>query len=458
MTCDLAEGATLEFPNSGIEVRARDTDVRAKRRHYTMGQFDVSEEAGRLISRAVPIGAAVFVKIGGYTVRRMFRPRGAVEFEQNVEGIDKAKVTLKDPRMVLKRGTVSKSWQSVTAETAVQYIFENRNDPEGVLTGYEFIDADARNRYRIGTFDYPSPFGVLDVADDIEDTLVGWSIELSEMMVGDAAKNLRASSIDIKDMTPLEAMNKVLKMFELPWWVNDEGTLMIGIDGAWGDVVGTMAGENAVALKNYGITRSHDTTNSVQVRGPFNKTRSIPDWEASVISGEDVQVIAEAKVPELSGGSDVLELNKNVSGPEELESIASAYLMDKIMDDTEGSIVVNGAASTEQELLAGLDIGDVLYVDDSIERRCVDNVVTGLFLINSVQHRISTRTGWEITLRVSRFPRPQSIRTSSVLYDPLTDKSYENFEAYKERESIEDDGSDSENFVKEIADTVYIGL
>lgn len=440
--CGLSDGVTIEFPNTGIEVRPRDADVRAQRRNFVMSKFELPEAAAKLVAKYVPKGDYAYIRFDGTIARRVYRPPDAIQFKEDLQETTYGELTLKDPRYVLNRGNVTKYWDTATLGDIVDYIMDQVVDPHGVVTDYRFMTPELRERERIAAFDYPSPFGVLDVANRIADALVGFGGDVGEWL-GEDMSSLRTSTIDLEDVSPLEALQRVMDDFSMDWWVDEDGVLWIGPNVANGQVMGTVAGDNNIALKDYSITRVPEATSSVQVTGPLKNSGDIPGTSYAVSEG-GLQVIAEAKAPGLEGAPMALETERRVTEPEDLESMAALALMQEMMDDVEGSLTINGLASRETEVLARLDIGDVLYVDDSIETECNQNVTTGLFMVNSLQHRANERRGWEITMRVGRIIDPDALRLRSVIYDPATDTAYSDLDAFRSGDALteqEDDGA-----------------
>lgn len=430
--CGLAEGVTLEFPISGVIVRVRDADIRAKRRNFVMANVEVTEEAAKLIANDVPEKSYGYIRFDGERARRLYRPPNAVTFKEDLDRMTFGEVTLKDPRYVLENGNITKQWNYIKLGDAVEYILDHTDDQFGVIEDVQFVD----ERYK--DFKQARQGPALDfIADKLGDLLRWFEIR------GDPSFRQSMDTIDLNDASPLEALQKVMSVFEFEWWVDPDGTLWIGNNIGTGNVFATVANDNRVALKSYSVTRASTQVNSVQVKGPLKKTFQNSNYKDYTLQ-DGVQVLAEASVPTAPGSPISLEREKSVSSPEVLERIAGSRLIQRMMDDVEGSLTINGQASTATERLAKMDIGDILYVDDSIEGECNEDVSTGLFIINTLQHRVNRSRGWEITCRVSKIPDPDAIEMKSVIYDPYTDTRYEDLEAFKAQESIEEQEEDED--------------
>jgi hypothetical protein len=149
------------------------------------------------------------------------------------------------------------------------------------------------------------------------------------------------------------------------------------------------------------------------------------------VLNDRIQAHAEATLEGVGGETLTLQGSRQ-QRPEKLEETALRALYDKLADDSSGSLAINGSASENKEGLADLDVGDWFMVDPSVETRCDIDVLTGLFTVNSIQHRISGSRGWKTTVDISQIPDPDLTTTRTWFYDPSTDQTFESINAYNE--------------------------
>lgn len=463
MTCELTEGIRLEFLSSGIEVRPYDADIRARRRNFAHGNFELSEEAGQLIAEERTDAEPVMVKFGGVPARRMYVPADAVTFERDLNGFTKAELTLLDARRVMERGSMTESWSAISFGDAIDRIMAEVDDPEGVITSYSFVskeDSEQVRRRLLGEnrsleqaqeegagirFYVPGGGSIVTAAEETSTQLLRFIDQNTGI---DALSDEVFAGFDFDKVSPMQAMNRVVTEFEENWWVEPDGSLYIGTDGTRGQVLGTVAGDNSIALSRYSVTSDGNRVNTVQVSGPYNATIEASadnTWLSGLniadkIKGQkNIKLIAEASDPTIDGSAYAAPPSeqKTQSTPEALERAAVGLLTQKMMDENSGSIAVNGLASRNVEGLAKLDIGDHIVIDRSIETRCDKDVLTGPFIVTSIQHRVNDRQGWHIELKVARVPDYDSIRSRSVFYDPTTDNAYEDLEAFQNENTVE---------------------
>lgn len=433
MTCGLVDGIQLRFLKSGIVVRPLDLDLRAARRNYSHANIELKEEAGKLVARSREEAEPVIIEFDGVPSRRMYLPPDSISFTTDLDGFEKAELQLHDARKVMTRGNVSKTFESVTFAEVVDHIMSQVDDPHNVITDYGFVDEedakDSREAANFGDSLLFSEEQQVAAANKLGDFL-------NETLLNRPNPFNWYSGFEFDEITPLEAMQRVTKEFEENWWVDADGELWIGTDGTRGQVLGTVAGDNQIALKRYSVTTVENRTNSVQISVPTNKF----SYNKENIFGLDFEVkennltlLVESKDPTINGSvyATTPEEDKMQQSPKAAERVATSLLVQKVMDDSSGSMAINGMASEDTDALAKLDIGDHILVDPSIETRCNKDVITGIFLVTSVQHRVNTRQGWHIEIKVAQIPNYNEIETRSVYYDPIADKKYEELDAYQ---------------------------
>lgn len=442
MTCGPHDGITIELPRHGVEVRPLETDLRMRRRHYSRAQFKLQEEAGRLLARYSESKTLAYIKVDGEPAHRMMIPQDGITFERDLNDTVICNLDLLDARKVLAQGSVEKSFKDVDAERIVRYLLEQRHDPEGLIQGYEFVrEGDAEITATTSFFFISEPYSLSEAGDD--DAEFNPDFDLDPFGLGTRivdhlgwAERLGAYTFDFEGETILSAFEEAMNQFGLNWWVEDDGTLYIGPDGSRGQILSSRSGGNEVALSRYTVTTNAKVTNAVQLHATV--------MQREEVTAEDVQsqnrvakpekkstrAIAEAYAPEITGDLMIKESSQSFDSLAELEDAATRHLYQEVMDDTSGSLEINGLASTNIEGIRDLDVGDYFIAGPGIEDDCNREVITGMFLVTSVHHRAGPRKGWQIGVEVTRIPNPERLRSVSTFYDPQTDRNYESLRTY----------------------------
>lgn len=423
--CGLHGGITLEFLSSGMEIRPLEVDIRLQRRNYAHGQFVLSEEAGKYVAQNHDEAEPVHVKFDGNIAYRMCILEDAISFETNLDEDVEATLDLHDAIKVLSRGSVSKSWEKVNVRSAVEYIMDHRDDPNFVIQDFGFVTQEVAEE-RLFT---PNPIEGFDLGEREANAISEWIIGIFS-----DSEYQGYGGFDFENVTPLEMLTTVMNEFGVNWWVEDDGTVMFGPDATYGQTVATVSGNNTIALQRYSVTEKSNKINAVRISGPQNVSfeDSPFGYQPPSARRANLQPIVEAKANDIEGSSMYLEAKRQTS-LETLEQTALRALLQEVLDDTNGSFVINGLASTNIPAIAALDVGDHVFVGSGVEADCNDNVVTGHFVVREVHHQASTRRGWRISVEVARVPDTDQIETSSFFYDPLEDKKYDSIETFNEK-------------------------
>lgn len=444
MTCGPVEGISIEVPTTGAEVRPTDIDVREQKRAFARAQFELTEDAGKVIDQNAPEAATVLIKVDNEPTYRMYLPNDAISYETSLENDTIANLSLLDARQVLRRGSIEKSFGDTTPKDIIDYIISEKDDPDGVIQDYEFLDEQASDLERN-----------LATTGLAPESIQGFEIAASRAVDGfldidHFHDETDYSGFNFDGVSPLEAMQEAMEEFAVNWFVEDDGILYIGMNGTRSQVTGTVAGDNELALSRYTVTKESKTTNAVQVRGPVNLDYvKRPPMLGGGVKGNGLRTIGEAKATALEGSLLIVEEEKRIFDPAKMESVATAQLVQEVMDDYSGSMEINALASENMDAIRALTVGDYIGVGESIETRCNQDVISGLFMVTGIHHRASTRRGWKIRLDVSRVPNLETVETSSVFYDPQEDREYESMEAYRAaQEEEDDDPSFAETFAR----------
>lgn len=411
MKCGLPQGVSVELPNHDIEVVAEELDIRKRRRNYTVANLQVNDEAGRLLSRYSTEGALAFIKINGQRVDRMYLSPWQIQFKETLREKRVADVQLQDPRKVLRRGSIEKNFDREPLSRIAEYVVSRREDPENVITG------------------------VTVEQDTIPESVQAFKEQLDRIKYIQDIFKPRPDAVKEFDprvtfqwdgVTPLEALSQLTDRYAINWWVEDDGTIRLGSDvSRASSVVATFGNKKDIALKRYTVTEPARLTSAIHLRSPH-----VVRGESFSISGDSISLIGEAELNNRRGAVLSLEAKGEYTEPSEIQAAAARQLTNTIMDETHGSIEINGMASEKKGVVANMDVGDLVYVDDTVGVRCEREVSTGTFVITSLKHRISETQGWRAILEVSKYPEENSIETRAVFYDPETDKRYDTLAKY----------------------------
>jgi len=443
MSCENPLSAfSIVLPNNDTEVRVLEADVRNQRRKYSRAELVTTEAAGELVAQYAHDSALAFLKLRGEPMRRMaLIGTDAVEFDRTTREETKAIIDLQDPRKVLTQSTVEKSFKDVSAEKIVSYLLSQRHDPEGIIQGYNFINKeDARKRegplLLSESIDFGGPIGeIIEAQSDLAAT----PGRLAEGILGHFGWADKAGlySFDFNGETILEALSKkVMPEFGLNWWVDNDGILQIGPFGTRSRLHASQAAENNLALSRYSVTTAAKSINAVQIDAPLTdivNRRNYPGVDLS-----STKAIAEATAPEIDGGLAMPRIERSFSSLDEMERVAMRKLHEFLMQQSSGSVEINGLASKDIDGLRTMDVGDYIFFDKSISKTCEKDVITGTFMIMGVKHTTGPRVGWKIDVEVSRVPNPDMLLSSSVIYDATKDKEYETLGAFRESRDFKD--------------------
>lgn len=440
MACESADVFSIEFPRSGAEVLVQEADVRIERRHYARARFSLTEVAARELDEFHNVNTLAFVNVNQERGHRMVVPQDGITYDTDTGGDTVANVDLLDARQVLAQQSIEKHFKDVDVRDIVEFLLGERHDPEGVIQGFEFIEEGDEELTATTSWFFESG------PDQPGEGLSGLDLSLDPFDMGTGiarffgvAERLGAYTYNFQGETILEAMEEIMGDFGLNWWVSNSGILYIGPDGTNSQLLGSQSGDNAVALSRYTVTESSKTIDTVQLNGSALSLDDVP-VQIRRSNKKAPRIIAEARAENINGTENAIAVNQSFDSLEDLERKAKARLYQELMDDISGSMEVNGLASQDTTALRNLNVGDYFAAGEGIESDCNEDVVTGLFLVTSVHHIMNEREGWNITVELGRIPHPESIVSTSVVYDPLTDKDYDSLQAY-----LQEDAPDQED-------------
>jgi hypothetical protein len=448
MACENSGGLFLHFFNEGIEgkgffIEPIESDIRLKPEGVTKAKFDLTEEDGKFVANYADQATPVTVLMGGYPATRlMLKSEDHVEFKRDVNGISHAVLTLTDASAVLSRGAISKTWEEVTLRDAVEYIFNNRDDPKDVLQD-ELIFSGVNPSAERDDLDPLSAEAVIDgedqtlgfsdlpwIGEAVQELAVGTFEFIQQNTQANFNEEALFTGFDFDGISPGEALKRVAEEFHIGFYVNRKGYLIIGPSGSFGSTIPVSHGDEELVINRYDVTQSSNRTDSVLLRGKImDGTRALHGY-------------ATAEAESITGTGKEFKKKKSKS-LSSMEKSASWLLIKELRDDTNGSVTFNGSASTNKYKLSRLRPGMFLLVDSEIAYRCQSGVIPGMFQIQEVQHRVGDSRGWQTTVELARTVPNSEIDVSSYIYDPRSEMNFESISAYNEYiDNLSDDDDD----------------
>lgn len=414
--CDLANGVEIEFSNRGLRLRPYELTTRAERHKFSYARAKISIEAANLIEDYNAYKEPVLVKIGGVTHHRYYVPDDGITF-----GEQQAWIELIDPLRILEEENIEDSYDSISLQDIVTDIFNERNDPNGLLTGVEVVNSQVAGQYS-RTLDgdlrrrgVPGP--------------MAWAwAHLSRLgSIFDSAE-IEEGGFFFDDVTLYDALADVEEEYGVISWVDKQGVLCIGLPelrtvngiAVFGD-----PDIDTVNISGYNVGTSRNSLVYLQGRStPFSYLNGNVHPHTKI--KDATYFVAEAKIDGEDGNHGSLDEPVRVRNQDEIESVVRRKFVEAYMRHNSGNIEFNGLSSEDQESLAKLDVGDLIGVAPEINHVCGQGIEGGQFIANKVTHNINARVGWQITVSVSRTaPEPE---VNSWIYDPATDTAYERLE------------------------------
>jgi hypothetical protein len=440
MACSLAQGVKVRFLESDAILHVLDLNTRNNNRRYNHAKLTVTKEAGQHLAEVARHNEPVVVSIGDSIEGRYLYSDDSLEIERN-----NAQFTLYDQLKILDRGVISQQFDEIEVGDVVAYIFNNREDPHDVLTGWDSVTPDLLEQEKQDSEE--------DIAEAIGGTNSdasrdGWKGVVNDG-VGEAARWVgilgkskgmpynKFRGIEFDDISPNEALAKLGDMFSFTSWVDRNGKLWIGQPESvptQRHAVSGLTDDKTYAMKEYNVTSGSAKATLVRLNGETGWYGGNMDGTFGAEPADRLYPIAEAWVEDENG--DVAEgvtIAPDEPSPiwelSSLEDAARNRLVRESMNYKNGNIIFNGAASENKQELAQMEVGDVIMVADYIENSCNEAVDGGSFIVTEVQHRVSARNGWKVTVQVGSVP--DNIETFGVYYNASDDESYLSLESYK---------------------------
>lgn len=448
-TCSFTNGVTLHFLGSGIVLLAYEIDIRIQRNRLSIARAKISVEAGQLLSRRIPVSTDnVELRIDDEIQGRYIFD--SQDIEQN-QGDRQAWITLKDPLHALNDHTITVTWDSVTPEVAVNTIldrFEERSRFK-VFEGMEFASEGVENkvsrsnrqvisdlvnlrpgttvRERVGDDD-----GIFARARVAAESAGVWAVDQALDIMPKFNSPNYAGGFEFDDTPLLSALMQVCEEFGMTAWVDNYGTLRIGLPELTDKEIIPIYGDprkDELTISHYNITQGETDVNRVIAKGSSHWYPNQGRYTGNLYPE------AEAWT---GGGGSILAIEEplRIRSQAALENYVRAKLVGEYASYKNGNIVFNGLASQDASTLIDLGLGDSVLVSEMVAEHCRQDVDGGHFVINEVHHQINTRVGWQVTVTVGGVP--PLIRSKSYMVDRQSLETFDSVEDFWDEE--DDDG------------------
>jgi hypothetical protein len=417
MTCGLYGEIKVQFLRSGLEITPYEVQTRSGEHKFSYTKVDISRKDGELIDEKAKEYEPVLLKFSGAVQDRYQYHPEAVSLNN-----DSAKLTLYDAEKVLEQGTINKHFQNTTLKDVVKYVLRRRQDPNRVITG----------------IDHPSEalqsFEVVDKGRLGQDGIVG---DAASAFTNAAEKfgNPEFANTSIKlEGTPYQAIQKLAQSFALRTWVDPNGRFRYDLPGSNEKSLVLGVEEGDAKLKEYNVTVGSGKLAQIILQGRYEFITSTPRGGPKQLTSPSTYSYGRAYLIDsdgnkLEGQSKKPDKIVAATNPEDVEATARRELINHYMGRKNGNIVINAGASVKKIELTKLDVGDFLVATAEIEKHCQRKVDTGIFKIQSVQHRLDKRRGWLIDVGVAGLPAAD-IGSESWLENPETDQRWDSVDEY----------------------------
>ncbi|MFC6717883.1 hypothetical protein ACFQGT_09610 [Natrialbaceae archaeon GCM10025810] len=452
-SCNFQNGVELRFLRTGVVLRVYEVDIRIERDRFIHARATISTEAAYLLSDRHDEEnleyEPVLLSIGGVTQGRyIFDPE-----EMNiVQGEEQATITLEDPLHLFNRGTITKTWDSVTPNVAIRTIWRELDDPHRAITGLHFVEEGLEDEVSRSNRQVISDIYNFDMdgetlheqysGDDRYRAKIARAFESATVWAGEQILDL-TPGIDTPNYeggftfenTPLlEALMTVCGEFGLTAWVKEDGKLWIGLpELTYNEIIGIYGDpdRDQFTIREYNVTQGHSHINRVVAKG---SSHLYPDDNGRFTA--NLYPEAEAWV---NDGDEVLAFDEplRIRSQEALEKFVRTTLVNEYASYKNGNIVFNGLASERNAGLVKLSIGDSIIVSQRIGEHCRRDVDGGHFVINEIHHQINTRVGWQVTVSLGGVP--VGIESKSYMVDRQNLDVYRSVDDYWQEEEEEDD-------------------
>jgi len=443
MSCTLKGGPKVNFLSSDLTIKCRDLSTRSSHSRYAYAKIKVSLEDGEKIAKKSTQWEPVTVTINGFVQDRYVYPPKTLEI-----GHKEAWFKVYDARKILDRGVITNHFDEVKLKDVMNFIMDNRDDPEGAITGWKAVTGDVMQKEAqtleqdwneiLNGKDAEQATGI---SGFITEALAAFT-KHAEFMTGTGRGTLvnTYSGLTLEDDSPNSAIQKLEDTFSLDTWVDKDGILYIGkteMAPRNSHLVTGAPSDTDYSMKEYNVTRGASSISGVRLTGkpttstetggflfnlanPDSPTMLNPIAEAVIV--DSAGELADGPIATPEEPVDIYELST-------LEEAARNLLQQSFFQYRNGSIIFNGTQSENRKSLAKMAVGDRIVVGEAISEHCHTKADGGAYGIKEVQHKISPRQGWKITAEVVQLSPP--IESNSIYYDPADDSTYANMKTYQ---------------------------
>jgi hypothetical protein len=374
----------------------------------------VSRAAGELIAAGMQSGEPAELVIAGTVQGRYFVDKDAVQL-----GARDAAVTLYDAWKVLNGGAINHSFKNATLRDVIEHVYNAVDDRSNVLTGLVPAEND------IGSAAITGPFGA---GGGIAGTIAG---VLAGFVETQYALDVVDTSISFDKVTPAEAMMEIERQFGLLTWVDKKGRFHYTLPSLKQyATLGVLPGDRDIRIKEWNVSRGSGFVSKVILRGPFEYAQANPfTARFEKTYPKDVYAYGIAEFGGVSGYTISEEAPVGANTPEAVADAAARRLTLEYMSRRSGNVVFNGAASEKKAALVDLSPGDFIGTPGGTVGGCRRAISAGVYMVQTVQHHISGRHGWTVTVEVAEVPTA-SISTESYIYNPEKEERWEDLAEY----------------------------
>ena len=421
--CALPDQCEIHFLKSGIRILPYELTTETPYHWMSNAKAKISREAGELIKTSHYEAEPVIIKINNTPQDRYVFSSDSI----NMKGED-AHLDLWDSLAVLRRGTIQKQFPFGELKEIITYVIENRDDPNGVITGIahpgDEIAQQSTSDFRgEGRAKIARGSGTLDdIADSIQSTLV----DITEATANFIGMDTEEGGVYIERESPWVAIKKTVKEFSFTPWVDSEGKFHYASPTAGtGNTVNVEVNTGSYRLNEYNFFEPAEQAASTLIRGTY-QTEGLLEQTL-----DGVYLVGEAYYP--GGGKCSIPQGepRDLHTLEAVENAAARSLNEKWMEVNSGNFVINSANSASKSTLASMRPGDVTVVSGSFENcKDSDKVVQGAYVINGVTHELGGKEGWQTTIEVSL--APPAMETDSYIYDTRQGTRFDDLQEFKD--------------------------
>lgn len=440
MTCRNTQNITIRFPEIGFELQPYTVDFRKNRDQFDFLEAKFSKDVGEHLQQftdtedgALRQPRKVEVVMDGKVSHVLYyRPQWVTYGQTNCW------IEFHDALKHLEYTDFDFKMLDFTVEEAYKEVYDQANGDK-IMNGIEFHIPEAATT----TVERDFGLGGTYIGDFEAKTVIkGMNLVLDydEEIPLTKQKSIRTADIkvDWQGKNCLEVLYTMNKELGLRSWVNNEGTLLVGLD--FNESVKHVAAADDERVWKYNNAEvippgqpiekavvnggSIDTTN---YEGPVEKVSETlhTNWD------EDLIPQGVATQPNVSNGKTVAVDAPNLARTH-LEDRAKQVLLNEITNNNAGKIDINpNKSSIEVSDWRDVQVGDFIEVIPSDAEDCITDhgIERDVYLISGVKHEVDAGS-WDIRLDVLKwavFEPPSNFR----YWSPDEDTYFQGTDDYK---------------------------